>query len=95
MFQFILKSLWHFRKQHLAVFAGTVISTAVLTGALIIGDSVRFSLKNLVEKRLGKTEYILNTGGRFVRSELAHAISASLNIKTAPVLYKHLTFIIY
>jgi len=86
MRQLIIKSLWHFRKQHLAVFAGTVIGTAVLTGALIIGDSVNYSLRNQVEARLGKTTYILNTGGRFVRSELAHEISVCLNIPTASVL---------
>jgi ABC-type antimicrobial peptide transport system permease subunit len=86
MFQLILKSLWHFKKQHLAVFAGTVISTAVLTGALIIGDSVRLSLQNLVYKRLGKTEYVLNTGGRFVRVDLAHEIARDLHIQAAPVL---------
>jgi len=58
----ILRSLWFFRKQHLAVMAGTLISTAVLTGALIIGDSVMLSLKNLVEIRLGDTHYALQTG---------------------------------
>lgn len=68
------------------MFLGTLVSTAVLTGALIIGDSVRYSLHNLVNKRLGKTEYILNGGGRFVRAELAHEINAKLNVTASPML---------
>ncbi len=69
--RYILRSLWFYRKQHLALFAGTLISTAVLTGALIVGDSVRYSLKHLVDVRLGSTRHALQAGDRFVRTELA------------------------
>lgn len=86
IYQYILKSLWFFRKQHLAVLLGTIISTAVLTGALIIGDSVRNSLHTLVDLRLGKVEFAMPTGDRFVRAELAHDISKELGIKVSPVL---------
>lgn len=86
IYRFILKSLWYFRKQHLAVFAGTVISTAVLTGALIIGDSVKFSLNKLVETRLGNTKFAMQTGDRFVTAGLAEKLGSHLNINTAPVL---------
>ncbi len=75
-FRYILRSLWFFRKQHLALFAGTVISTAVLTGALVVGDSVRGSLRNMVDIRLGNTRYAMQTGDRFVRKELAGDLSA-------------------
>ncbi|MFC2103891.1 FtsX-like permease family protein [Bacteroidota bacterium] len=83
---FIIKSLWFFRKQHLAVFAGTLISTAVLTGALIVGDSIKFSLKQIVNARLGNIKFAMQTGDRFVRSELAYDISSDLNIATSPML---------
>lgn len=86
IYQYILKSLWFFRKQHFAVLLGTIISTAVLTGALIIGDSVRNSLHTLVDLRLGKVEFAMPTGDRFVRAELAHDISKELGIKVSPVL---------
>ena len=86
LYKFILKSLWYFRRQHLAVFAGTILSTAVLTGALIIGDSVKYSLRQLVESRLGNTEFALLTGDRFVRAELAKDISNSANVSTASIL---------
>ena len=84
--QFIIKSLWFFRKQHLAVFAGTLISTAVLTGALIVGDSVKFSLKQIVDARLGNTKFAMQTGDRFVRTELANDISKDLDIATSSLL---------
>ncbi|TAJ11597.1 ABC transporter permease [Marinilabiliaceae bacterium JC017] len=85
-FKFIIKSLWFFRRQHLAVFAGTVISTAVLTGALIIGDSVRNSLNELVALRLGKTAYAMHTGDRFVRAQLAAEMAATLQTTVSPLL---------
>jgi len=86
IYQYILKSLWFFRKQHLAVLLGTIISTAVLTGALIIGDSVRYSLHSLLHMRLGEIEYAMPTGDRFVRAELAKDISSDLGIKVSPIL---------
>ncbi|MCZ4693849.1 ABC transporter permease [Ancylomarina euxinus] len=86
IYQYILKSLWFFRKQHLAVLLGTIISTAVLTGALIIGDSVKYSLHQLLNMRLGEIEYAMPTGDRFVRAELANDISKELGIHVSPVL---------
>ena len=82
----IYKSIWFFRKQHLAVLLGTVISTAVLTGALIIGDSVKLSLQRLVDIRLGEVKYAMQTGDRFVRSYLANDISNQLNTRCTPLL---------
>ena len=83
---YILKSFLFFKKQHLAVIAGTIISTAVLTGALIVGDSVKYSLNKIVEKRLGDIQYVLQSNDRFVRAELAEEISNKLNVNSAPVI---------
>ena len=82
----IHRSLIFYKKQHLALLIGTIISTAVLTGALIIGDSVRGSLHSLVDKRLGNKEYVLQSGDRFVTNELANKISAELEINSASLL---------
>jgi putative ABC transport system permease protein len=87
IFKYIIKSLWYFRKQHFAVFLGTIVSTAVLTGALIIGDSVKYSLHDLVNLRLGKVEYAMPTGDRYVRAELAKEIQADLNMNAAALLH--------
>jgi hypothetical protein len=41
---------------HLAVALGVAAATAVLTGALLVGDSVRGSLRHLALDRLGNIE---------------------------------------
>ncbi len=86
IFKFIIQSIRFYWRQHFAVFLGTVVSTAVLTGALIIGDSVRMSLNKLVDVRLGKTRFALQAGDRFVRAKLALEIGEKLNTATAPLL---------
>ncbi|PKP20234.1 MAG: hypothetical protein CVU05_09600, partial [Bacteroidetes bacterium HGW-Bacteroidetes-21] len=83
---YILKSLTYFKRQHFAVVLGVVISTAVLTGALIVGDSVRNSLKQMVIARLGNVQYVLQAGDRFVSAELALGISAKTGVRTAPII---------
>lgn len=80
IFRFITRSLSYYWKQQLAVFVGTVVSTAVLAGAMILGDSVRYSLSRLVDMRLGKTQYSIVTGSRFIRAQLASDISAELRM---------------
>ena len=85
-FKYILKSFLYFKKQHLAVLAGTIITTAVITGALIVGDSVKLSLTNIVKNRLGNVQYVLQSNDRFVRAKLAEEISNKLNVKSAPVI---------
>ncbi|MFZ4522433.1 MAG: ABC transporter permease [Bacteroidales bacterium] len=84
--QLIMRNLRFFRKQYLAVMAGIVVSTAVLTGALIVGDSVRYSLKRLTDIRLGKTKFALQANERFFSQQLADAITRKLNVEAIPVL---------
>ena len=57
--RYILASLWHYRRVHLAVAAGVAVATAVITGALLVGDSVRGSLRGLVQERLGRIDQVL------------------------------------
>ncbi len=83
---YIFKSFLFFKKQHLAVLAGTILSTAVLTGALIVGDSVKYSLSQMVEYRLGKIQYVLQSNDRYVSAKLADAVADKLNVKSAAIL---------
>jgi len=82
----IKRSLSFYRKTNLWVVLGTMMSTAILVGALIIGDSVRYSLQQIVFKRLGKTEFALTSGDRFFRTQLADELSKSLNTLVTPLL---------
>ncbi len=66
---------------------GVVVSTMVLTGSLIIGDSVRYSLEQSTFYRLGNTTHLVTVVERYFRQEMATEIEAdNLQIKAAPVL---------
>src|SRR5258708_7923311 len=66
------RSLLYYRGVHLAVVFGVATAVAVLTGSLIVGDSVRGSLRALVLGRLGSTRTVVSTPNTF-REKLADA----------------------
>ena len=66
----ILRGLRYYWRTNLAVVFGVATAVAVLAGALLVGDSVRGSLRDLVVGRLGKTDYIVASTG-FFREQLA------------------------
>ena len=55
-FGLILRNLRHFRGVNLALIAGMIVASAVLTGAMMVGDSVRGSLAQLARDRLGRID---------------------------------------
>ncbi len=66
----VARSLVHFRGANLAVAAAIAVAAAVLTGAMVIGDSVDLSLRDLAIARLGPVEAAL-TSERFFDASLA------------------------
>ena len=70
------RSLIHFWQIHLAVLLGAAVATAVLTGALLVGDSVRGSLRDLTLNRLGDIDHVM-LSERFFRETLAAELAAS------------------
>jgi ABC-type lipoprotein release transport system permease subunit len=84
---YILKSFFHYLKANLLVALGVAISTMVLTGSLIIGDSVRYSLEQTTFFRLGETTHLVAVTERYFRQEMAAEMeTANPEIKTAPIL---------
>jgi putative ABC transport system permease protein len=75
-----LASLVFHWRIHLAVALGVAAATAVLTGALLVGDSVRGSLRALALDRLGKIDELLIVD-RFFRSELASELAAERSFR--------------
>ena len=71
------RSLSYFWRIQLAVLLGAAVATAVLTGALLVGDSVRGSLRDLTLDRLGRIDYAL-VSERFFREELSTDLSHKL-----------------
>jgi len=80
------RSLIFYWRTNLGVLLAVMISAIVLTGALVIGDSVRYSLKLMVKARLGETQLALTPKNKFFRAELADELAKELNTVAAPVL---------
>src|SRR5262245_32012620 len=66
----IQRNLTHFWRTNLAVILGVATAVSVLAGALIVGDSVRASLRDLALSRLGKADFVITAPG-FFREQLA------------------------
>ncbi|MBX7168501.1 MAG: ABC transporter permease [Pirellulales bacterium] len=69
------RGLVHYASMHAAVLLGVVAGTAVLTGALIVGDSVTGSLRSLTLERLGNIDQAL-IADRFFRAALAGEVAS-------------------
>src|ERR1043165_909835 len=82
----ILRSLRFHARSHLGALLGASIGSAVLIGALVVGDSVRQSLRDMALSRLGKVEFALAGGDRFFRDQLAGDLKRQLDGEVAPVL---------
>ncbi|MFH1718356.1 MAG: ABC transporter permease [Planctomycetota bacterium] len=80
------RSVVFYWRTNLGVLLAVAVSTAVLTGALVVGDSVRHSLMMMVSARLGTTQLALVSQNRFFRAELADDMAKELNTAVAPVL---------
>ena len=72
--QFVRRSLSHYTRSHLAVALGVVVAAMVISGALIVGDSVRDSLRTISLTRLGAVDHALVTH-RFFREASVAALS--------------------
>ncbi|MFC2124377.1 ABC transporter permease [Bacteroidota bacterium] len=86
LFKLIFRSLVHYKQAHLSVIIGTAISTMVLIGTLIVGDSVETSLENTTNLRLGNTAYTFSGIDRFFRSTLANEVRNAINSEVAPIM---------
>ncbi len=82
----ILNNLVFYRRTNIGTLLGITLATAILVGALIVGDSVRYSLLGLVSERLGKTEFALDLGDQYFRNQLADDLEQNLKTTVAPIL---------
>jgi putative ABC transport system permease protein len=75
----IKRSLRFHWRSHLGVVLGAAIGSAALIGALIVGDSVRGSLRDRALERVGNIHYAWVGGDRLFRSGLADDISGRIS----------------
>src|SRR3982751_2669107 len=71
----VIRGLAHYWRTNLAVVAGVTTAVAVLAGALVVGDTVRGSLRDLVTHRLGRVDQVVQSNS-FFREALAQEIAA-------------------
>jgi putative ABC transport system permease protein len=80
----IRRSLHFHARAHLGVLLGATVGSAVLIGALLVGDSVRASLREMALVRLGKVDFAMVTGDRLFSER--HGRDPSAIHRAAPLL---------
>jgi putative ABC transport system permease protein len=81
----VLHSARYHWRTNLAVTLGVAAAVSVLAGALLVGDSVRGSLRDIALGRLGRTDSLVVSSG-FFREALADDLRASgAGTTTAPL----------
>lgn len=81
----VRSGLRHYRRMHAAVGLGVMVACATLTGALLVGDCLRGSLRAQALARLGRVRAAL-LAPRFFRAALVEAAPAA---SAAPVILMH------
>jgi putative ABC transport system permease protein len=75
--QLVIRSGIHHWRTNLAVVAGVAAAVSVLSGALLVGESVRGSLRDIAIGRLGRTDQVVASTG-FFREGLADSVRSAL-----------------
>ena len=74
---FVLGSARHYAKAHIGLLIGAFLASAILSGSLLVGDSVKASLRRIAELRLGKVQSGVVGGDRWFTEKLAEATKLS------------------
>ncbi len=72
----VLRGARFYWRTHLGVILGAALAAMVLTGSLLVGDSVKATLRRQAELRIGQTQVALVGGNRFFRSQLADGLGS-------------------
>ena len=82
----IWRSVCFYRRTHVGVLLAAAVATAVLTGALAVGDSIGQSLRRQALARVGGVRLALAPPDYLFRAELADELGRQLNAPAAAVL---------
>ncbi len=86
MTRLLLRNLAYYWRTNLAVVAGVATAVSVLSGALMVGASVRGSLLALATARLGAADIVVSAD-RYVRDTLAADLSSAAGVTTVPIVH--------
>jgi ABC-type lipoprotein release transport system permease subunit len=76
MLNLVLRNLRYYWRTNVAVVLGVGVAVAVLAGALLVGESVRASLRGLFLQRLGRASHVASAPN-FFRERLAEDVRAA------------------
>ena len=82
----VLNSFRFYARSHVGTLLGVAVGAMVLVGAMLVGESVRGSLRDMAEARLGRVELALPSNDRLFRAELTDQLRAELGTDTAALL---------
>ena len=82
----VLRNLRHYWRMNAAVIAGVAVAVAVLSGALLVGQSVRESLRDLLVLQLGSVTHVVSSD-RFFREDLAETLAPAGAPQGCPLIY--------
>ena len=82
----VLQSLSFNRKPVLYQVLIIVLLSAVITGSLLTGKSVKMSLRKSASEHLGKTDFLISTGIRYFDQELVNRMRDSTHISCSGIL---------
>ena len=68
---FLIKSIRYHRRLYTGLFLSVIVTSTIITGALLIGDSLRHTLRSLSQQRLGTSQLVMSTHDRFFKKDLA------------------------
>jgi putative ABC transport system permease protein len=80
LWRLMVRSLVYHGRTNLAVALGAAAATAVLCGALVVGDSMRGSLRRLTLERLGRVDQAV-VADRFFGTALADTLAADADFR--------------
>ncbi len=82
----VLRGLRYHLRSHIMIVFGCAVGAILLTGALMIGDSLQRSLHFLARSRLGKTQHVIFSSNATFRESFADSIGNTLDINAVPLL---------
>ncbi len=82
----VVASIRHYRRAWLGVLAGSALTCMIITGALLVGDSARFTLLNIALDRIGKAEFAMAPRDGFFSADLDARIGAQSSIHATSLL---------
>ena len=86
LWKWLIRTLVFDRRIGLGIMLGAAAAAAVLTGSLLVGDSVRLSLAYQNRLRLGRVGLVLSGRQTLFRAQLAAELSDKLDQPAAAVL---------